>query len=184
MGREVRRVPAGWKHPKDDRTGQYMPLLDGFNARLAEWMESDAQWRKGLCRNYGWERNNEPEWEPIDPKHAGMTYEEYNGAKPDQDHYVPDWPEAERTHYQMYEDTSEGTPISPVMDSPEALARWLTDNRASAFGGMTASYEAWLNVCRGGWAPSMVIKGNVMTSGVAFSAAPLEPHGEKAKGQP
>lgn len=66
---------------------------------------------------------------------------------------MPQWPKEERTHYQMYEDTSEGTPISPVMESPEALARWLVDNNASAFANRTASYEEWLHVCKGGWMP-------------------------------
>lgn len=49
------------------------------------------------------------------------SYEEYAGPRPDASDYMPDWPEAERTHYQMYENTSEGTPISPVMATPEDL---------------------------------------------------------------
>ena len=79
---------------------------------------------------------------------------------------MPDWPETERTHYQMYETTTEGTPISPVMSSPEELARWLVDNEADAFAGQPASYEAWLRMCRGGYAPSMVITNGVIESGV------------------
>lgn len=71
---------------------------------------------------------------------------------------MPEWKPEERTHYQMYEDTTEGTPISPVMESPEALARWLVDNRASVFGmGTQASYEQWLWLCNGGWAPDLVV---------------------------
>ena len=54
------------------------------------------------------------------------------------------WPKSERTHYQMYESTTEGTPISPVMESPEVLARWLTDNKASAGPYATATYDEWL----------------------------------------
>ena len=46
--------------------------------------------------------------------------------------FTPDWPDSERTHWQMYEQTSEGTPISPVMESPEALARWLVDNNLAS----------------------------------------------------
>ena len=56
----------------------------------------------------------------------------------------------------MYEDTSEGTPISPAFQTPEELAHWLADTNASAFGNDGASYEAWLRIARGGWAPSMV----------------------------
>ena len=69
---------------------------------------------------------------------------------------MPEWPEAERTHWQMYEDTSEGTPISPVMETPEMLARWLADTGASSMGRNTATYEQWLATIHRGWAPSMI----------------------------
>ena len=68
--------------------------------------------------------------------------------------------------YQMYEDTSEGTPISPVMASPEELARWLVDNNASTFARETGTYEGWLRVAKGGWACSAIITDGVMQSGV------------------
>ena len=57
---------------------------------------------------------------------------------------MPQWPDAERTHYQMYESVTEGTPISPVMETPEALAHWLADNKASAGPYATATYDQWL----------------------------------------
>lgn len=69
---------------------------------------------------------------------------------------MPQWPDAERTHYQMYESTTEGKPISPVMETPEALARWLADNNASAFGDMGATYEHWLSAIKCGWTVSLV----------------------------
>ncbi len=68
--------------------------------------------------------------------------------------------------YQMWENTSEGSPISPVMATPGELARWLADNGASAFGSMTATYEQWLGMIEAKWAPSAVIEGGVMKSGV------------------
>ena len=70
----------------------------------------------------------------------------------------------------MYEDTTEGTPISPAFATPEELARWLADTGASAFGDSTATYEQWLHVCKGGWAPSAVIDINGMRSGVEAMA--------------
>jgi hypothetical protein len=79
---------------------------------------------------------------------------------------MPQWGEGEATHYMMYEDTTEGTPISPAFATPEELARWLTDNGASAFAGRPASYEAWLRVCLGGFAPSCVISCCGVESGV------------------
>jgi hypothetical protein len=79
---------------------------------------------------------------------------------------MPQWTEAEATHFQMYENVTEGTPISPVMDSPEALAHWLADTKASAFADHPASYEAWLKVCRGSVAHAATISKGEIVSGV------------------
>ncbi len=79
---------------------------------------------------------------------------------------MPQWKEEEKTHLQMYETCTEGTPISPIFATPEELARWLADNKASVFGGMTATYEQWLSTCKRGWAASAVISNNTMVSGV------------------
>lgn len=163
MGREVRRVPAGWEHPKDAR-GRYIPLHEGrgYKERLAEWVEASEKWAQGLQSDYagGWIPKG-------DAALACESFEEWDGLKPKESDYMPDWPDSERTHLQMYEDTTEGTPISPVMSTPEDLARWLCDNRASAFGTMVATYEQWLATIKAGWAPGLVIGGGVMSSGVA-----------------
>lgn len=51
--------------------------------------------------------------------------------------------------WQMWETTTEGSPISPVFDTPEALARWLADTRASMFGDDGAAYAVWLGFIQG-----------------------------------
>lgn len=143
MGREVRMVPKDWEHPKQygDR---YQPLFDGYRAALADF-EADVK-EKGLDEALDW-----------------------HGRGPVTDDYMPDWPQDERTHYMMYETTSEGTPISPAMETPEQLAQWLADNKASAFGSETATYEQWLRMIRGpGWAPSAVFDSKGLRSGVAL----------------
>lgn len=66
----------------------------------------------------------------------------------------------EGTGWQMWETTSEGSPISPVMPTPEKLARWLADTGASSFGGEGASYTQWLGMIKAGWAPSMIATSN------------------------
>ncbi len=68
--------------------------------------------------------------------------------------------------FQMWETTSEGSPISPAFETPEELARWLADNRASAFGRSTATYEQWLAMIHEGWAPSAVCDAKGFRSGV------------------
>lgn len=169
MGREVRRVPADWQHPKKREFNylkgcyeeRYRPMHDRpFAPAMREWI---AEWE-------AWERGERPDY--CTGESRDLPYWEWAGAPPHPDYYRPDWPDAERTHFQMYEDTSEGTPISPVMDSPESLARWLADNNASAFGDMTATYEQWLRVARGGFACSAVVSNGVMQSGVAALTDP------------
>lgn len=69
--------------------------------------------------------------------------------------------------WQMWETTSEGSPISPVCKTPEALARWLADNKASTFGDSTANYETWLKmIISTGWAMSAVMDADGLRSGV------------------
>jgi len=150
MGREVRKVPANWEHPRytDDNApyalavGRHIPMHNGgYEDAAAEFMEKAKE--QGL--------------------EAAM---DYFGEPPRKEVYMPDWPEAERTHFMMYEDTSEGTPISPAFETPEELARWLADTGASAFGSQTATYEAWLRVARGGFVPSAVLTDDGLQSGV------------------
>lgn len=166
MGREVRRVPAHWKHPRDEE-GDYIPQNgDSFLQDLREWQEGKEKWEQGFREK--WHFNGPHEWVLKDAEEQKMSYEEWAGPEPQEAEYMPDWPEAHRTHYQMYETCTEGTPISPVMASPEELARWLDDNGASAFEDMTATYEQWLNTIRQSSACDMVLEpGKGIQSGVA-----------------
>lgn len=147
MGREVRMVKPDWEHPTDgtwgDGSTRYKPLFEGkdYAPRVRSWMTSLAE--KGLQ-------------ETID----------YEGSPPDKNDFMPVWTEEEATHFMMYSTTTEGHPISPAFPTPEELARWLADTGASSFGSMTATYEQWLSVARGGWAPSAVVTDGVLMSGV------------------
>lgn len=139
MGREVRRVSKDWNHPKGVE-GNYIPLLEGYKEAAAEFLK--------IANNKGLQ-------EAV----------EYTGC-PDKDDYMPDWSDEDKTHLMMYENTSEGTPISPAFETPRQLAEWLADNNASAFGDSTATYEQWLSVCKHGWAPSMVLSCAGLQNGV------------------
>jgi hypothetical protein len=159
MGREVRMVSADWQHPKDDK-GHYIPLHEAkFAQRLAEWELHNSKWNEGLRDDY------KGGWQPIGDM-TSASYEEWDGPKPVEEDYMPTFPEGTATHLMMYETCSEGTPISPAFSTPEKLAQWLVENGASAFAGQTADYESWLRVCKGGYAPSAVMVGNVLYSGV------------------
>ena len=123
MGREVRRVPKNWEHPK--KNGNYKPLYEGYELAAEEFL--DLANKDGLQ-------------EAIDYMRC-----------PNKEDYMPDWSDAEKTHLMMYENTTEGTPISPAFKTPEELARWLTDNGASAFGSRVGTYEGWLRVAKHGF---------------------------------
>ncbi len=74
--------------------------------------------------------------------------------------------------WQVWETTSEGSPITPALASAEELARWCVENGASVFGGQTADYSTWLAfISEGGSAPSMVSGPGGVMSGVEFVAA-------------
>lgn len=73
--------------------------------------------------------------------------------------------------YQLWETVSEGSPISPAFDTPEALAQWLTDNKHAKWinfhRGMT--YDGWLKFIKDeGWAPSLVTSPEGVQDGVQF----------------
>lgn len=51
--------------------------------------------------------------------------------------------------YQMWETVSEGSPISPVFDSPEGLANWLAQHEGG-------TYEQWMATIDAEWVPSMI----------------------------
>jgi hypothetical protein len=168
MGREVRRVPANWKHPVDTK-GELIPLLLGpYSKSLAEWIEGNKKWDEGLVSDWrgGWKAK---------PEGAGDSFIEWHGEKPVPEDYMPEWAESEMTHLMMYETCTEGTPISPPCADKHTLAHWLADNGASAFGYETACYESWLATIEAGWSVSAVFTpGEGMKSGV-------ELNGEEAK---
>jgi len=170
-------VPPGWQHPKM-ANGDSKPLMKGpFSKHLANWDEAAAAWERGEVED--WAPGDGPKkWKPK----AGSSleyesYAEWADERPKAEDYMPEFEPGTATMLVMYENTSEGTPISPAFATPEELARWLADNNASAFGGMTATYEQWLSTCKAGWAPSMMMSvspsgGGTMMSGVEAMAEP------------
>jgi hypothetical protein len=159
MGREVRRVPANWQHPKDSN-GRYIALHDGNVAALqAKWDARESDWNRGLREDHG-----DPS--KLVPHGKDYPFEKWDGPRARAEEYMPQWSSSEATHLMMYETCSEGTPVSPAFATPEELARFLADAGASAFGGMTASYESWLSACKRGWSPSAFMDSSGMHPGV------------------
>lgn len=138
MSREVRRVPMDWQHP----------------------MHWHDKWDPGEQRT-----TVQATPRPLFDRSI-LKYHKPGEDLPDEDDLMPEFPKGTATGWCMYETTSEGTPISPVLGSPEELARWLADNRASSFGSQTATYDQWLRAIQAGWAPSAVVTSSGVHSGV------------------
>ena len=143
MGRQLRKVPANWEHPKDSE-GEYKPLYDGsFKKRLSEWEEGKKQWDNGFRENF----DKPDEWQPREKDELEMTYEDWSGEIPKEELYMPEWSDEEKTHIQLYENTSEGTPLSPIFkpNELEKLCEWASEN-TTTFGDFTASKEEWMKM--------------------------------------
>lgn len=153
MGREIRRVPLGWQHPKKDPDNRYFredsdnfqPLYDrGYNQEAKKWIEGLLLWESG-------ERTTD------NPKYT--YFWEYEGSPPDKEYYRPDWTEEEMNGYCLYETVSEGTPVSPVFATLDELAEYLAehgdfwDKRRGNGGWGIERAKAFCNM---GWAPSFV----------------------------
>ena len=155
MGREIRRVPRDWKHPKytkettmhQNQIGGYIPLHDNDYVSAAEaWIAEFDLWRAGTHEaqpskyaRYFWEYSTPPD--PASYRHRK-------------------WTESRATHYQLYENVSEGTPLTPPMPSAEALVEYLVqhgdfwDQQDGRGGWPRAAAE---RMVASGYAPSLVM---------------------------
>lgn len=143
--REARKVPANWEHPKD-LNGEYIPLLSHYQRDITIWDEENNKWNAGYVRNQLYPQiDTENEWIDKEERHENKTYTEWVGPRPRLENYIPEWPEDECTHLQMYETVSNGTPISPVMDSRESLVNWLVDNNIPVWV-VPSGHAPWLDI--------------------------------------
>lgn len=133
MGREVRLVPKNWQHPRDAQ-GEFIPLFEyqDYLDRLHMFHDFLKQWKKG-------------ELSLIDLA-QDLANENLPPCKHD---YMPNFELGTATHYILYENTSEGTPISPAFETKEELVQWLVDNEISWFAQFTASYDEWMALIDG-----------------------------------
>lgn len=144
MSREIRRVPPGWEHPVNEVCRHrprckvcYRPLYDADHQTRAE------EWE----REYAAYLALSPEERKTKYPYEGYYWEWE--MPPDRDHYREQrWTPEEAMCYQVYEDVSEGTPISPVFETAADMRAWLIAQGHSEY--------ATDEFIRYGWAPSMV----------------------------
>ncbi len=171
MGREIRRVPPHWQHPKKEfprvvngryaMVEEYQPLYKrDFAEAMEEWY---ADWKK-------WEAG---ERDPDAP--AGMKYHEWTSGPPDPAYYQHGIKEEECTWFQVYETVSEGTPVTPPFGTTEELAQYLAEHgdfwdqkrveRGTQAGPAGWGIESARKFVSAGWAPSGIITaGKILTA--------------------
>jgi|GEM_PF-1329355 len=130
---EIRRIPKDWEHPKD-KDGNFIPMYgQTYSDACDEWLQELSDWESG--------------------KHPGRKdsevryYWDYEGPPPDFMSYFPDFDQP-RTAFQIYENTSEGTPISPIFINKDEMMQWLLNQGLNSDvidefisrGGMTSTY--------------------------------------------
>ena len=119
MGRMLVMVPPNWSHPIVTRRNgreDFQPMFDrSFEQVASEW---DQECRK-------WEAGERPDWCPEDCK--SMRYAEWAGDRPNPKYYRP-WKDEEATWFQLWENVSEGTPVTPPFPTKEQLIDYLVVN--------------------------------------------------------
>lgn len=152
MGREVRRVPPNWDHPRQEGrySGDLQPMFnERFDNKFAEWLTHFDRLRRG-------------ELDDVERKHYPLGLADWlqdEGQPPDPKYYRP-WKDEEATWFQVWETVTEGTPITPPFATPEELVDYLVAN--GDFWDQHRGTGGWdrknaLSFVSKGWAPSMVL---------------------------
>jgi len=144
MGREIRNVPKNWEHPKDERNGNYIPLLDEYYGdAIEEWIKNHNLWLEG----------KHPD-QDTDYK----FYADYENAPNIENYRTEKWADEEANCFQIYETVSEGAPVSPVFETLTDLENWLVESGHSR--------KAAQEFCKNRFCFSMIMSGGVMKSNI------------------
>lgn len=143
-----------------DRWQKIEPPVRPTPAQVEEWNirsfghDSSNAWLviKARCERYGM-----PDVCSVCEGYGGV--EAYPGQREECEAW--EWEEPPTGEgYQLWETVSEGSPISPVFDTPEGLARWMT-SPAYRWGIVKSdadrpSFEGAMKFIKAGWAPTFI----------------------------
>lgn len=152
MGREIRRVPKNWEHPQYEQCPHWGGLEQ---AHMGSWMKpTDYRW--GKCYHPLYDKDYETaaqDWVAgfdlwRDGKHPDQAdyckyFWEYS-YPPREDYYRPSFTEPADC-YQIYETVSEGTPDSPIFETLEEMAEYLTGQGYSEGAAHAFIRDGWVS---------------------------------------
>lgn len=114
MTLEIRKVPNQWIHPVD-HDGKYKPMFDeNYDQALLEWFRDYMLWLLGI----------HPKQSSFD---TGRHYAEFVKDPPSSIYYRK-YDDEDCSYFQVYENVSEGTPLSPILKTRENVIDWLVQN--------------------------------------------------------
>lgn len=143
MGREVRKIPANWEHPTKEN-GEYDDLRgDTFEKDYAEWDTEKEAWLRG----------ERPDFCSEECPSTIRAFIEWNGEAPNPDYYC-NYEGKEPTLFALYQNVSEGTPLTPAFPTLKELEDYLVISGAD-FDGRYTREEAH-RICQGGYAPTLM----------------------------
>ncbi len=191
MGREIRRVPPNWEHPKTFSGGRgerFQPMHDRPHlSAWKEWKHDRTMYRveclvptfmsvgRDVLKAMGFKKWKFHYDKP--PHYEWNDWTDYHGEKPDGEFYRPAWKRGEATWFQVYETVSEGTPVTPPFETKEELIQYLMANgdywdqrrRKDGVSGIDCgpwTEEQARRFVDSEWAPSaMVVGGSGIVSG-------------------
>lgn len=176
MGREIRRVPANWKHPQqlDPHTGDMddVPMHSrSLREAQAEWEAEWNEWQSGV-RSPGYSK-------PLGRDDSTIAFfSEWHGERPER--YPDDeilWRSydlEDATWFQVWQTVSEGSPTTPAFATIQELTDYLAvhGDGVDQFGspyrgptfGLSRGPQAWGRAraeafTKMGWAPSAAVIG-------------------------
>jgi hypothetical protein len=124
-----------------------------------EWIKDCILWSKG----------EHPDQEDSNAEETCKYFWEWDGNPPDERYYRP-YKDEEATWYQVYENVSEGTPITPPFETKEELIDYLVEvgddwSRNRGQGGYDRQLaEKFVNELR--YVPTMISIGGTIYSGL------------------
>ncbi len=168
MGREIRRVPPNWEHPRwTEEDARYSTNIGEFRSCHDETYADAAEAYANAFLE--WEAGRHPDRERAEKEYGCRYFWEWEDSPPDPELYRPAFT-AEPTWFQLYETVSEGSPQSPPFGTEEELIEYLCNQGEFAHGKYPNDYpiptreQAEALVRQGGGVSMLVVGGKPLNT--------------------